>query len=49
MNQTVNAVSHDLNSTIEKLFDNVEKLTVNLQNPEISAMSLSSTQGAIIL
>ena len=30
MNQTVNAVSHDLNSTIEKLFDNVEKLTVEL-------------------
>ena len=30
MNQTVNAVSHGLNSTIEKLTDNVEKLTVEL-------------------
>ena len=30
MNQTVNAVSHGLNSTIEKLSDNVEKLTVEL-------------------
>ena len=47
VNQTVNGESHDLDSTIEKLSDNVEKLTVEL--PEISAMSLSSTQGAIIL